>query len=195
MPLDQLFKKLMQDGKSLIFVPQPIDQTIRENAPTINVSCEDLPKPYQLQDKSKKLKDIALQTPHNEEVLARRCKKLALEARSAIEETGNNLLYLAVGFLEWYEDAHALLAITAPLILIPVKLERTLLPAESIYDYMLSYRDEGIETNIALAEKLANDFNLALPKFSEEIFPTTYLEQVAEVIQKIPRWQVVPTIR
>jgi len=91
MPLDQLFKKLMQDGKSLIFVPQPIDQTIRENAPTINVSCEDLPKPYQLQDKSKKLKDIALQTPHNEDVLARRCKKLALEARSAIEETWNGM--------------------------------------------------------------------------------------------------------
>jgi len=197
MPLDQLFKKLMQDGKSLIFVPQPICQTLRENAPTINVSCEDLPAPYlhQLQKKSKKLKDIALQTAHNEEVLARRCKKLAQEARSAIEETGNNLLYLAVGFLEWYEDANATQSIKAPLILIPVKLERTLLPAESTYDYVLSYRDEGVETNIALSEKLANDFNLALPLFSEEILPATYLEQVASVIQKIPRWQVVPTIR
>jgi very-short-patch-repair endonuclease/primosomal protein N' len=174
-PLDQLFKTLMREGKQNIFVPQTSELATRKN--------------------SRLLKEFALKTPHDEEGLKRRCKKLAQESRSAIEETGHNLLYLALGFLEWYEASEATQPIKAPLILIPVKLERTLLPAMSSYEYMLSYRDEGIETNIALAEKLANDFNLALPPFTEEILPETYLAQVAQVIQDKPGWRIVPDIR
>ncbi len=45
-----------------------------------------------------------LPTIHNEDSLARRCQRLAQESRTAIEETGSNLLYLAMGFLKWYED-------------------------------------------------------------------------------------------
>ncbi|MEN8217935.1 MAG: DUF4011 domain-containing protein, partial [Pseudomonadota bacterium] len=148
-PLEKVFKKLVQDGKSMAFVATPL---------------------------SKKLQETQLQTPHPEEILERRCKKLAQLARSAIEETGSNLLYLAVGFLE---DA----SLKAPLILIPVKLERT-------HHYALSYCDEDIEINLSLAEKLASDFNLQLPVFDDE--PENYLALVAELM---PHWQVVPDIR
>ncbi|MDM8557840.1 DUF4011 domain-containing protein [Candidatus Parabeggiatoa sp. HSG14] len=193
--LDHIFQKLVLDGKNIIFVPQPIHHVSQNQV--INESGNNtLPSSVtQLPEKPKKFKEVTLQTVHNEEVLEQRCKKLAREARTAIEETGNNLLYLAAGFLEWYEDTSSTTPVKAPLILMPVKLERVLLPSSSIYDYVLSYRDEDIETNISLAEKLANDFNLKLPLFSDSTTPENYLQQVAEIAKTISRWQVLPTIR
>jgi len=191
-PLDKVFNQLVRAGKSMTFAPLPICEMPREL--TMNhVSPEVLSPPDSIPSKSKKAQENLLPTAHQEEVLERRCKRLAREARTAIEETGSNLLYLAVGFLEWYEDKQALEPIKAPLILIPVKLERVRF--STVYQYVLSYWDEDIETNISLAEKLANDFNLVLPLFSEHSKPQQYLAQVAEMAKKVPRWQVVPDIR
>jgi len=156
-PLENIFKTLVQDTKSMTFLAQ----------------------------QEEKSQEMSLQTAHHEENLQRRCKKLAQLARSAIEETGSNLLYLAAGFLEWYEEN---VPLKAPLILIPVKLERT-----HLHHYALSYRDEDIETNFSLAEKLAKDFNWILPSYENQ--PENYLAQVAEVAQEMPRWQVLPDIR
>ena len=187
-----IFHKLVSEGKSMTFAPLP--KPLR-NTTAINVSCETLPPPYlsQSKEKNKKAQETLLHTAHNEEVLERRCKKLAQDARMAIEETGSNLLYLALGFLHWYDDKLSTEPVKAPLILMPVKLERVHLPPT--YEYVLSYRDEDIETNISLAEKLANDFNLVLPMFSHQTEPLDYLAQVAEMASEIPRWQVVPDIR
>jgi len=223
--LDNLFNQLVQEGKGMTFAPLPNCQTPQElttiNHETLSppasrpsnskkaqasllhtahqeevlttISHETLSPPTSIPSKSKKTQTSLLHTAHHEEVLERRCQKLAREARTSIEETGRNLLYLAVGFLEWYENKHATEPIKAPLILIPVKLER--LRFSTIYQYVLSYRDEDIETNISLAEKLANDFNLVLPVFSDNSEPQAYLAQVAEMAKKIPRWPVVPDIR
>ena len=189
-PPDKVFNQLVQEGKGMTFAPLPICQTPQE---LTTISHETLSPPTSIPSKSKKTQTSLLHTAHHEEVLERRCQKLAREARTSIEETGRNLLYLAVGFLEWYENKHATEPIKAPLILIPVKLER--LRFSTIYQYVLSYRDEDIETNISLAEKLANDFNLVLPVFSDNSEPQAYLAQVAEMAKKIPRWPVVPDIR
>jgi hypothetical protein len=191
-PLDKVFNQLVRAGKSMTFAPLPICDMSRELTMT-HVSPEILSPPDSIPSKSKKAQENLLPTAHQEEVLERRCKKLAREARTAIEETGSNLLYLAVGFLEWYEDKQATEPIKAPLILIPVKLERVRF--STVYQYVLSYWDEDIETNISLAEKLANDFNLVLPLFSEHTDPQQYLAQVAFMAKEIPRWQVVPDIR
>jgi len=192
---ETIFNKLVLEGKSMTFVAQPQYHVARASTPIIDFYDETLPPPDSASIKENAKNEMLLQTAHDEEVLEQRCKKLAREARNALEETGSNLLYLAAGFLEWYEDKNATVPLKAPLMLIPVKLERVLLPRSPIYNYVLSYRDQDIETNMSLAEKLANDFNLALPAFSDEIPPTTYLEAVAKVAQVMPRWQVVPDIR
>jgi hypothetical protein len=191
-PLDKVFNQLVRAGKSMTFAPLPICDMSRELTMT-HVNPEVLSPPDSMPSKSKKAQENLLPTAHQEEALERRCKRLAREARTAIEETGSNLLYLAVGFLEWYEDKQTTEPIKAPLILIPVKLERVRF--STVYQYVLSYWDEEIETNISLAEKLANDFNLVLPVFSENTEPQQYLAQVAEMAKEVPRWQVVPDIR
>jgi hypothetical protein len=168
-------------------------RTTHQEEVLTTISHETLPPPAARPSKSKKATDSLLHTAHHEEVLERRCQKLAREARTSIEETGRNLLYLAVGFLEWYQNKHTTEPIKAPLILIPVKLERVRF--STTYQYVLSSRDEDIETNISLAEKLANDFNLVLPVFSDNSEPEAYLAQVTEMAKKIPSWQVIPDIR
>ncbi|MDM8569501.1 DUF4011 domain-containing protein, partial [Thiotrichales bacterium HSG1] len=127
-------------------------------------------------------------TPH--ETLEKRCTKLIREARNAVEETGSNLLHLAVGFLQWYEDE---VPSQAPLILIPVKLERT--AHTTSYQYTLSYDETEIETNISLAKKLSNDFNLILPTFSADIIPEDYFNQVTSMIESYSNWQVIPELK
>ncbi|MDM8563891.1 DUF4011 domain-containing protein, partial [Candidatus Marithioploca araucensis] len=192
-PLDKVFNQLVRAGKSMTFAPLPIDMPIDmpKELTMTHVNPEVLSPPLSIPSKSKQ--ENLLHTAHQDEVLERRCKKLAREARTAIEETGSNLLYLAVGFLEWFSDKQTTEPIKAPLILIPVKLERVRF--STVYQYVLSCWDENIETNISLAEKLANDFNLVLPVFSENSEPGQYLAQVAEMAKEIPRWQVVPDIR
>ena len=58
------------------------------------------------------------------EELARHCRKLAREARSAIEETGANMLFLVHGFLEFPDRDDSDRLLLAPLIAVPVTLEK-----------------------------------------------------------------------
>ncbi|MBE9562438.1 MAG: DUF4011 domain-containing protein, partial [Proteobacteria bacterium] len=153
--------------------PNTVFKTLVQNGKSITLSSQDANKPI---------------TPHK--ILEKRCTKLIREARNAIAETGSNLLYLAIGFLQWHEDK---IPSQAPLILIPVKLER--IPHSTSYQYTLSYYETDIETNISLAKKLANDFNLILPILSNNILPEDYLNQVNTMIDKLPDWQVTPGIR
>lgn len=197
-PLANIFAKLVWEGKNLRLVAQPASKQTLATDKIINVSREIFLPVVETEPltilTTKKSVDNVLITRYTEEILERRCKKLVQEARSALEETGNNLLYLALGLLIWYEDKNSSEANQAPLILIPVKLERTHLPKSSTYHYFLSYRDEEIETNISLAEKLANDFNLSLPMITDEIKPEDYLNQIAQIVRSLPRWQVTSAI-
>src|ERR1041385_2853154 len=51
-------------------------------------------------------------------------RKIATAAKTAIEESGTNMLYLVFGFLEWYESDDSQQPHLAPLVTMPVALER-----------------------------------------------------------------------
>ena len=70
--------------------------------------------------------DGALQTLMFEDDLEARLKKIWEKARSIENEMGRNDLFLAVGFLEWYESTASDKSITSPVILVPVGLRREL---------------------------------------------------------------------
>lgn len=132
-----------------------------------------------------------LQTDLTPEMLERRCKRLLSESRTAIEETGSNLLHLAMGFLEWYEDDSSSELYQAPLILIPARIEKAQLDKKTnCYNYYISYTGEDIETNLSLAEKLKEDFDLILPTLDEETVPEKYFSEVERTIKKKNRWKV-----
>lgn len=136
--------------------------------------------------------DLDLQTPYTATILERRCGRLSQDAKTAIEETGSNFLFLNIGYLEWYEDDESEISYKAPLILIPVQLERGKIDRENnCYTYKLSYTDEDIETNLSLALKLDKD-GIELPGLDDQVAPSKYLDEVSRRIKHKKRWRVIP---
>lgn len=119
-------------------------------------------------------------------------RNIRTKANTAIEETGANILYLAFGFLEWYEDEKSDVARQAPLYLIPVKIDRASLNKElGTYTYTIQYTDEDIISNLSLREKLKHDFHLELPELLEDTLPDDYFELVArQLIRHKNTWKV-----
>ena len=48
--------------------------------------------------------DLVLETPLTPDALQKRLLRLASDSKTAEEEQGINILYLNLGFLQWYED-------------------------------------------------------------------------------------------
>jgi hypothetical protein len=108
-----------------------------------------------------------------------RLKALLQAAESAIQEMGANILYLAFGFLEWYESSSSDSARIAPLFLVPVRLHKGRLnPTTRTYEYTLSYSGEDIIPNLSLREMLRADFAMALPDLDENTVPEDYFKDV-----------------
>lgn len=92
---------------------------------------------------------------------ATRLRGLAYKARTIVEETGANNLYLALGSLMWSLDGKPL---RSPLILVPVRLTTT----SRGRSYRLELDESGASTpNYCLLEKLRQVNNLDVPGLAE----------------------------
>ncbi|HMK54718.1 MAG TPA: DUF3320 domain-containing protein [Methanobacteriaceae archaeon] len=134
----------------------------------------------------KRIRDLFMQTDLSARELQKRLFRIHQHARTVFEEQGYNVLYLALGFLEWKEitgDVHR-----APLILIPVQLERRGVGGA----FKLSWNGEDLITNISLQAKLQEQYitipDLAMPHHTEGI--TQYLEEVEASIPTGEGWTV-----
>ncbi len=140
-------------------------------------------------DNEEKHHDNEIQTLFYPNELETRLRGLRSKAKTAIEETGSNILFLVLGFLEWHDRDKNYLA---PLFLFPVQLEKGAMKASSkTYEYRISYSGEDILPNLSLREKLAVDFNVALPDLDENTTPEEYFDLVSEVLfEEKPNWKV-----
>ena len=111
-------------------------------------------------------------------------------ARSGVEETGVNFLYLALGMLEWYEDEKAQKPLRAPLVLIPVEVERSFDARAGRYAYSLKYTGEEVPANLSLQKRLERDFGLTLPEMTEDLKPSGYFDAVRVAVEPLTRWRV-----
>src|ERR1700730_6309118 len=129
-----------------------------------------------------------LQTSLPPGLLHKRLHAMQRDAKTAEEEHGVNILFLALGFLRWYEDEESDVPRDAPLILLPVYLGRD--PKRSAFD--LKLREENIATNQALQERLRGDFGLALPDVAEteDWQPSSYFDAVANAFVAKRRWSI-----
>ncbi len=129
-----------------------------------------------------------LQTSLPPELLHKRLHAMQRDAKTKEEERGVNVLFLALGFLRWYEDEKSDVPRDAPLILLPVYLGRD--PKRSNFD--LKLREEDIATNQALHERLRGDFGLALPDVAEteDWQPSSYFDAVATAVAPKRRWSI-----
>lgn len=191
---DQVYQMLVIEKKSMRFlpIPEPVQGTDLLNA---DKSSEELEQPEGDGNdipKTERQNDSCLQTKLTSTKLQTRLLRIYYDAQTAIEEQGINILYLALGFLKWYESNDSDAPKYAPLILVPVKLERR----SATSRFHLSWSEEDIETNESLVVKLQKEFGVELPRLPEEVealMPSKYFEKVKRTINK-PKWEVVDEI-
>jgi len=133
--------------------------------------------------------DNNLETPLGPDALQKRLLRLSRDARTAEEEQGVNILYLALGFLTWYEDDKSDVKREAPLILLPVSLERNMRTAS----YDIICRDDDLVTNMPLQERLMTDFGIELPEIDEDedsFSPSEYFDLLRPLIAERKNWEI-----
>ncbi len=153
-----------------------------------NVSSQEF-QAYESSDLEEKHIDKYLQTNLSKDDLKRNQFRIYSKATSVMEEQGYNTLFLALGYLEWYESENSDVKLKAPIILVPVELTR-----KSVKGYFkLEYTDEPPMFNPALIQKLKYDFGVILnidEYFNDEINPQQILLMLQEAVKHYEQWCV-----
>ncbi len=129
----------------------------------------------------------------SEAELERRLLAIYREARSSIEETGANTLYLALGMLRWFPNQTTSEPRNAPILLVPLQIER-----RSARDrFRISIGTDEPRVNHTLFEMLRHDFSIDLgaiedlPSDDAGVDVPLVLQTVRAAIREVPRWDVI----
>jgi very-short-patch-repair endonuclease len=176
----EVFRILVREEKRMTFLPgEPASETTGE---------AHLAQPEDESEAAARYTDLRLQTSYTSEQLQTRLLATYHAARTSMEEQGVNTLYLALGMFSWSEDGNGKLH-RAPLILIPVELER----ANAKDRFHLKYTGEDLGENVSLVEKLKQDFGIKnFPSLGEadDLDTTAYFQAIAQVVQGRKGWLV-----
>ncbi len=200
---EQVYRRLILDRRAFAFLAGKVQTELlkskNEQNGTVQDDTEqltDLPLPEDDTDPAtgmaRRHVDSRLQTRLTPEVLQRRLFDLHNEARTIIEEQGVNILYLAIGFLKWFDRSNNDSERVAPLLLVPVDLVR-----QSASDrFAIKWREEDFQDNLSLAEKLSIEYGLTLPLLSaddsEGFDLSAYFNRVEHIVNVMPNWSVQP---
>lgn len=171
---------------------RPKYPTAKEQAAHLGINVDfELPSPSGVAGGDGRYNDRDIQTLHYPEDLEAILRSMGSAARLAIEETGTNMLYLVAGFLEWFESADSRQARLAPLLLLPVTLQREEPEVTTrTYRYALQYSGEDALTNVSLQERLRRDFGVELPELDDEDTPEGYFAKLQPLLRHDERWRV-----
>jgi hypothetical protein len=115
------------------------------------------------------------------------------KADGIIKETGINNLYLAIGYLHWFESDNSEKERNSPLLLIPITLNVRTDEQGTKKIFEISHDGGELEPNTSLKLVLESQFDLKLPFIEEGESVTSYLNKVEQLIRGIERWSIVRT--
>ncbi len=151
----------------------------------------DKPVPVESAESQKKPSDALLAEMSPEET-SRRLRTLYRLAKTELEESGVNALFLALGFLKWRPKGANAKDYRAPILLMPVKLTR-----KNVREgYVLSRLDEDVELNATLVEFLRAEFGVSvggldpLPEDDAGVDVPKVFETFREATKAFPEWSV-----
>ncbi|MFT4843061.1 MAG: very-short-patch-repair endonuclease, partial [Candidatus Azotimanducaceae bacterium] len=128
----------------------------------------------------------------DDENLDTRLIEIFRHARTSLEESGANTLYLAVGYLRWYESADSQRPRRAPLLLVPIVIER--LSVQEGFRFVMD--DAEARVNTTLLQMLERDFELTvpigeqLPEDERGVDVSAVLDIFRRTALAMPRWEV-----
>jgi hypothetical protein len=183
---------MLSEGQALKLLPRP---DLMDGADPRNLEIyqsrehEDLRRAHALDA----LKRCEVFVAVSQDELEARLVDLYRTARNTLHEGGANTLFLALGFLSWTKDANDDKRYRAPLILVPVTLDRK--SARS--GFTLTLHDDEPRFNPTLIEMLRQDFNLSLgvadgelPRDDAGLDLAAIWAAVSRAIKDIKGWEV-----
>jgi hypothetical protein len=188
--LDSVFRHVTEGGKlSFLPVPEPKERGEGEKPSAAEYADElgwrtsfdldEVPTPDEY--------DGSLPVLYYQEHLDTVSRKIASAARTAIEESGTNMLYLVFGFLEWYESDDSRQPHFAPLVVLPVTIERPIGRGRP-FGCELEFSGEDLEPNLSLIEKMRRDLGLEVPALEGEESPEEYFAKFGSLLNLKKRW-------
>ncbi|MDR2967161.1 MAG: DUF3320 domain-containing protein [Methanobacteriaceae archaeon] len=132
--------------------------------------------------------DKSLKTNFSPKELQKRLFYINQQAKTMVQEQGYNILYLAIGFLEWRTNYKPKEVNLAPLILIPVDIQRKKVGKS----FSISWNGEELQSNISLQAKLLED-GIKLPDFKQTPYIEGiehYLKDVKNAVSRMKDWKV-----
>ncbi len=117
-------------------------------------------------------------------------------AKISLEEGGSNTLFLALGFLKWAQDEHAEATYLAPILLVPVTMQR-----QSVRSgFTLTRHDDETIVNPTLLQLLREEYQLQLsgldplPKDDSGVDVGKIWQMFRLAIGDIARWEVMEQV-
>ncbi len=203
---ETIWKKLASEGtagsNSMRFpwrrdlIPPPKEVLEREAAAADESSSDKKLKewnpPLEECRAARKFGDRDLLTPLGDRAIDRRMRTLDGHAQLSLSEQGVHCLYVAFGFLKWFESIESDTELLSPLMLVPMSLSRS--SADAPWE-LVEAEDDAID-NLCLRERLKQDFGMLLPvlpdidDLEEEGARLKFLELVRQSVAANERWEV-----
>ena len=120
----EIYDILVIQEKNMHFTDYKPRDIYEENESVFDEPFEKRWQPHRSGTLEKKYVDNYLQTDLKKEDLKKKLTFIYRQSKSVFEEQGYSVLFLAVGFLKWTESDSSQKFRYAPLILLPVELER-----------------------------------------------------------------------
>ena len=187
--------RLLMEGKGLTFIPgRMLSDEERAELTEDDIETGGIPQPHddELDERgvARRHADSRLQTKLTSEGLQKRLFDIWYDARTLEEEQGVNILYLGLGLLRWYDADNSEVARHAPLVLLPVQLDRT----SAAEKFKLKGRGEPPSPNLSLQAKMKAEFGFVIEDFADEdeLDIAAYCARVAETVSSNTRWEVLP---
>lgn len=156
---------LLAEGKSFKFqsaTESPVNDRDRDQGVFRLSTGNDLHKQHALDQ----LQHGVLMSNQSPSELEKNAINLLRKAKNDLEEGGANTLFLSLGYLRWKETPEADRSYRAPLILIPVELQRKSARAAV---YLKQNQEEQPLFNLTLIEFLATEHGINLNQFKDEL--------------------------
>ena len=190
--LERLYARLLSGEKlPFLYVPEPTKEevAILGEKPAAQQYAESLGWEVGVDLERNAGRSDVLPIPHYKEDFETLLRKIGTTARTAIEESGVNLLHLVFGFLEWRESDDSTQVRHAPLMVVPVHI---LMPKAREADraIRIEYTGEDLTSNLSLVEKMRRDFAIEIPILQDDEAPEHYFSRFEEILEQKRDWRI-----
>jgi len=132
--------------------------------------------------------DKFLQTKYEPDELQKKLTHLYRDNKTVMEEQGYNDFFLALGFLEWKEIDYEEGIHKAPLVLVPMTIERSSISKP----FTVNWNGDEVRSNLSLIYKLQEQ-GVEIPNFEEfesEQDLIKYFKEIESIISNKPGWKI-----